>query len=123
MLDSKVILAIVTSFYQKATQDILIGYHFRNITDFDEHLPHIADFWNMQINGVMPKDKQFELLSKHLALNLLPGHLNRWIVLFHETLSEYLKQNLITQQQLDIWLAKIEFFKIRFNSIPKMLER
>jgi hypothetical protein len=31
------ILAVVDSFYDKAKTDVLIGYHFRNIKDFEEH--------------------------------------------------------------------------------------
>jgi hypothetical protein len=43
--------AVVTAFYSEAKNDILIGYHFRNIPDFEEHIPRIITFWEIQLLG------------------------------------------------------------------------
>jgi truncated hemoglobin YjbI len=116
---------IVLEFYQKATTDFLIGYQFRKIQTkeginpllppieaFSEHLPRIEKFWRMMLTGEKLEDSTpFNLLELHRDLKIRKGELDRWILLFIETLEEsnidqYLKEN---------WLIKIEDFKLRFN--------
>ena len=71
-MDDKLILEIIQEFYRVAKKDILIGYHFRVIEDFDEHIPKIADFWNLQLNGNMIDRGHlpFDLIGKHKVLNI-----------------------------------------------------
>ena len=105
------ILDITEKFYEKAKFDILIGYHFRVIDDFDEHIPRIADFWNLQINGVMKERSHlpFDLLAVHIPLKINKGEVFRWEKLFSETLYENKDQ--LSQEDIDLWLAKVEIFK------------
>jgi truncated hemoglobin YjbI len=100
---------VIDKFYEKAKTDILIGFHFRDIDDFDEHIKHIALFWEFQLNGKIstPLKKPFNMFEAHLKLKINLGQLNRWIVLFYQTLDEEnIEEN--TQQE---WKAKVEFFK------------
>ena len=116
------VLSIVTSFYAKATQDILIGFHFRNIKDFDQHLPRIADFWEYQVLGTQthPESFPFDLIRVHLPLKLNKGQLRRWIILFDQTLQEFVATHPHEKTTIAIWAQKIEHFKNKMLDHPKL---
>lgn len=84
------IFKVVDSFYAKAKVDILIGYHFRVIEDFDEHIPRISTFWEFQLLGksMRPLTEPFDLIRAHMPLGIKRGELGRWLVLFRKTLEE-----------------------------------
>jgi len=107
------ILEIVTSFYAKATTDILIGYHFRFIEDFDDHLPRIASFWQLQLTGSIDNREQlpFNIIELHRVLKLNKGEVHRWVILFEKTLVEFIESGAITNVQKDEWMVKVEIFK------------
>ena len=109
------ILDIIYSFYDVAKKDILIGYHFRFITDFDEHIPRIADFWNLQINGQLENRQNlpFNLLAPHKAMRINKGEVFRWEKLFNEILENYLSEDKIDHIQKDYWMGKVEIFKLK----------
>jgi truncated hemoglobin YjbI len=116
-LTKELILSITQSFYDKVKTDILIGYHFRNIEDFDEHIPNIARFWQMQLLGELIPGKPFDLMNKHLALQMSIGQLDRWIKIFVDNLSEYD----LKQEDIDTWCGKVTWFRQRFLMIPSMV--
>lgn len=90
MTDHEWIFQVVSSFYDKAKSDVLIGYHFRNIQDFDEHIPRIAAFWELQLLGKTERNLShpFDVAKLHIALGIHRGELGRWLVLFRKTLEE-----------------------------------
>lgn len=104
MLDNKdYIKTIVEEFYQKAINDFMIGYHFRKIQSspgdhplqatlgqFAHHLPRIIQFWEIQLLGKTDSQESmnFDLIKVHQALSVRRGEVNRWIMLFQETLNE-----------------------------------
>ena len=110
------ILKVVTSFYDKANYDILIGYHFRIIEDFDTHLPRIAYFWQLQLTGEIDDRSMlpFEIIPKHLALKINLGEVHRWVILFDKTLTEFVETNSITSDDKKEWLSKVDIFKNKF---------
>lgn len=92
---------LVEHFYERATRDVLIGYQFRKIAQekgahplappmeaFRDHLPRIQAFWRLQLGVMKPGDREqsFDLLNVHDRLRLNPGELDRWLVLFRESL-------------------------------------
>ena len=100
MTTPKFIDSIVYDFYSKAVIDPIIGFHFRKIQEFEGtdplrppmeafagHLPRISSFWQIQL---LPGTKQvhppYNLKKAHDYLGLRPGQVNRWIILFNETL-------------------------------------
>jgi truncated hemoglobin YjbI len=113
------ILEIINSFYDTVKKDVMIGYHFRFIEDFDEHIPRIADFWNLQLNGQLNNKAHipFNLLSTHQALGIKKAEVGRWILLFNQNLQIYKDQNKITEEQITEWNIKIELFKKKIESI------
>lgn len=118
-LSFSLILEIVTSFYAKATSDILIGYHFRDIEDFESHLPRIASFWQLQLTGIIDNKAElpFKLIPVHEVLKLNRGEVFRWAVLFENTLDEYREQNRISTEDKIAWMKKVEIFKERILNI------
>jgi truncated hemoglobin YjbI len=117
------ILAVVYSFYDKAKIDVLIGYHFRNIQDFDEHIPRIASFWDLQLLGKTERKitHPFDVATLHLALKIKPGEVGRWLVLFRKTLDEMTALH-PEMKDLDLqWREKLKHFEsifLRLFSVP-----
>ncbi len=109
MNQSDWVLSIVTAFYDKAKTDILIGYHFRNIKDFDEHIPRIASFWEMQLFGTTDRkiDPPFDVIRAHMPLGIKRGELGRWLLLFKNTLDEHADHFALKEK----WLEKLFFFE------------
>jgi len=106
--------SVVESFYQQAVNDIWIGYHFRHIKDLAPHINRIARFWYFQyhqkkIAGF--EDEQFNLIHTHLPLQATTGQLNRWIILFDQTLLESVKKNIIRDEDHKWWMDLILRFK------------
>jgi hemoglobin len=118
-LEFELILDIVKDFYDKANHDILIGYHFRVIQDFESHIPRIASFWQLQLTGKLDAKEElpFNLLSVHKVLNINQGEVFRWQKLFEETLDNYEGQKKISSTQKKLWMEKIELFKTRILQI------
>lgn len=117
MNKSEWILQVVDAFYQKAKTDVLIGYHFRIIKDFDTHIPRIAAFWDLQLLGSTNREmsEPFDIMKAHTPLNIKRGELGRWILLFKETLDEEVKKNPQFTDLKETWLTKIAFFENVFS--------
>lgn len=101
--DSQYIQLVVETFYQKAINDFMIGYHFRKIQQgqsahplqaelgqFAHHIPRIVQFWKLQLLGSEHADPElkFDLINVHKQLSVRRGEVNRWVILFFETLEE-----------------------------------
>lgn len=113
MTDADWIQNVVTAFYDKAKTDVLIGYHFRIITDFDAHIPRISAFWELQLLGRTQKilAEPFDVMKAHVSLGIKRGELGRWLVLFRKTLDEEVKTQPEFAGLMDLWLEKLGFFE------------
>lgn len=111
------ILQVVQSFYDKARTDILIGYHFRIIKDFDTHIPRIASFWDIQLLGSTERElsEPFDVVNLHLPLGIKKGELGRWLVLFRKTLSEQYDRQPEMRKFEESWEEKLKFFEKVFS--------
>lgn len=111
-MDIKLIDRIIHSFYDKAKKDILIGYHFRVINDFDKHIPRIVSFWELQINKEITNKEHlpFNILKKHAPLLINKGEIFRWELLFKQTLNEFEE---LTEEEINNWMSLVDFFKQR----------
>lgn len=137
----ELISIVIEKFYNKAINDVLIGYHFskfQNPNVLAHHLERITTFWEMQLTGATTKPlegESFRLLFTHLQLNLKRGELGRWIVLFHQTLDEMVllfetevnDQNTEELSQIKMisteWKKRIALFEERFLSHPMMFNK
>ncbi len=113
---------MTTEFYKRATADIIIGFHFRNIKDFDKHIPRIAAFWEIQIMGKTQKkvDPPFDLINLHSMLGIKVGQLNRWVTIFNEVLEDFRNQDGHHIGEYLIWKEKIEIFRRKFLTNPQL---
>ena len=116
MTDNEWIFQVVDSFYQKAKIDVLIGYHFRVISDFDTHIPRIATFWDLQLTGKTSRkiNEPFDMLRVHLPLLIKPGELGRWLVLFRKTLDEKISEHPEFQELRNSWEERLKIFETIF---------
>lgn len=107
------IFQVVDAFYQKAKTDVLIGYQFRIITDFDSHIPRIASFWDLQLLGSTDRkiSPSFDVMNLHLPLNIKRGELGRWLVLFKKTLEEKTEEFPEFLDLKELWLLRLTFFE------------
>ena len=107
------IFQVVDAFYEKAKTDVLIGYHFRIISDFDEHIPRIAAFWEIQLLGSTQRalSEPFDVMKVHIPLGIKRGELGRWLVLFRKTLDEQTLSHPEFSQLKELWLQRLNFFE------------
>lgn len=113
MTESEWIFSVVSAFYDKAKVDVLIGYHFRNIADFDEHIPRIATFWDLQLLGFTQRElkEPFDVMKAHIPLGIKRGELGRWMVLLKKTLDEQILHHPEFSELKESWLTKLTFFE------------
>lgn len=116
MTQNEWIYSVVDAFYQKAKVDVLIGYHFRVIEDFDEHIPRIVTFWELQLLGEAsrPLTEPFDVMKVHIPLGIKRGELGRWLVLFRKTLTEEIQKHPEMIDLKNSWEFKLVDFEGRF---------
>jgi truncated hemoglobin YjbI len=116
MLASETIESVVRAFYGKARTDVLIGYHFARIPDFEAHLPRIFAFWELQLLGSTTRtlESPLDAIRAHVPLRIHTGEVNRWVKLFHETLDE----SALDSDSRDEWRAKLTHFQQVFLRSP-----
>lgn len=116
---------MVESFYSKAVVDPIIGFHFRKIQEFEgsdpmrppmdafaHHLPRITAFWKLQLlEGEVLEGKPFNLLKVHEYLGLKRGQIDRWLMLFNETLDESDGD----KEFIKVWKEKAAHFRSKFS--------
>ena len=79
---------LVDGFYDKVRKDSLIGPIFNDVAkvDWDEHLPKLYNFWSDLLLG--EDSYRGRPFPPHMQLNLQPGHFERWLYLFVQTVDE-----------------------------------
>ncbi len=86
------VLNLVTSFYEKAVPDTVIGHFFTKVVqlDFEKHIPKIADFWTGLLLGI--GNYKGNVMEVHVKLNKLEPmqsqHFERWVELWTLTIDE-----------------------------------
>jgi hemoglobin len=113
MTKAEWIFTVVDSFYDKAKTDVLIGYHFRVIEDFDEHIPRIASFWDLQLLGKTERKitHPFDVAKLHLDLKIKKGEVGRWLVLFRKTLDDMTEKHPEMEELSRLWRERLVFFE------------
>ena len=92
--DRKDIEKLISAFYKKMLDDIIIGYIFTEVArvNLDEHIYTICDFWEAIIFSKPVYKRGSEVIQVHIDLNkkvqLKRGHFKRWLYLFHSTIDE-----------------------------------
>jgi hypothetical protein len=123
----ELIKQVVKSFYTTAVQDIIIGYHFRKIQEFESsdvlsppieafagHLPRINAFWELQLlaTPIPVTETPFNIIQVHEYLSLRRGEIGRWVTIFNQTIDSFEDDN--NRHFLNNWKEKIKQFEKRF---------
>lgn len=85
--DEAQIECLVSAFYEKARQDAVLGPIFaRHVSDWDDHLQRISDFWS----SVILRSGRYRgrPVPAHLPLGIDAVHFDRWLELFAATARE-----------------------------------
>lgn len=86
---------LMDSFYRQALKDEVIGYIFTDVAkiDLSNHLPIIADFWEMMLFQTTNFQEKYgrSPMTRHIQLSektsLRKEHFIRWLDLFTETVN------------------------------------
>ena len=105
---------VVSSFYQVAMKDPLIGHFFTEVValDLETHLPRICDFWESTLFYKNGYDGNPVRIHQNLhAQSPLEGkHFDRWITLFNAAIDQHYQGE------------KAELMKTRALSIRTVME-
>jgi truncated hemoglobin YjbI len=126
MSNSKEIHSVIEKFYSKAVVDPIIGFHFRKIQEFEgvdplrppieafaQHIPRITNFWRMQLLDEKNLEEiPFNLIKTHEYLGLKRGQIDRWLMLFIETINE----SNFDESFKELWQKKASHFRSKFAS-------
>jgi hemoglobin len=80
---------MVDSFYSKVNKDELLAPVFNEEAkvDWETHLPKMYAFWGTQLIGT--QDYAGRPFPPHMELKITPAHVERWLKLFIENISEH----------------------------------
>ncbi len=89
-LDEEQILPVLERFYERVRRDPLLGPVFAVVTDWQEHLQRLTEFWS----SLMLTSGKYKgnLVALHLihAGKIRPEMFTRWLVIWRETTEEML---------------------------------
>ena len=88
---------VVHEFYEKLHLHPDLKSFFRGIKDFEAHEVHVADFWWVAMGGRIGEHRPFDMVGRHLPLNLDEHAIALWLDLFNTTLHTHLPQELAEQ--------------------------
>ncbi|MGY4286645.1 hemoglobin [Bradyrhizobium sp. LM2.7] len=77
---------LVTRFYGRVREDMLLGPVFAKVQDWDEHLTKLRGFWSSVV--LMTGRYHGSPMRAHLPLTLIGDHFDRWLDLFEQTARE-----------------------------------
>jgi hemoglobin len=91
-VDEASIRTMVDAFYVRVRADGLLGPIFNSlITDWDEHMPKMYDFWSSAV--LRTGRYSGRPLEVHMGLpGAGPDHYRRWIDLWREVVSEHMPE-------------------------------
>jgi hemoglobin len=83
---------LVRAFYARAMQDPIIGFIFTDVAklDLEAHVPVLTDFWETLLLGAQTYDRGsfHPHAALHAKVELRPGHFDRWLALWYQTVDE-----------------------------------
>lgn len=79
-------LFLVDEFYKKLLVDDEISHFFVEL-DLEEHLPRVAKFWAFIL--LDESGYTANMMTAHASLQFKETDFERWLSLFHQTLSEH----------------------------------
>lgn len=91
---------VVDDFYTRIQNDAILSVPFKSVADWPEHIERLTHFWWVRFGGKPYLFNYYNPVAKHFFAGFNRDLLQRWLVLFHETL-----KNRLTGDQADLWKA------------------
>ena len=116
---------ILSSFYEQAFKDELIGRFFTEVVPLDlkTHLPVITDFWEAVLFNTHSYRKNVMDIHRHIH-ELSPinkTHLDRWVQIFHTTIDRfYMGEKATLMKQRGQSIAGLMDVKLNYKQINKL---
>ena len=112
---------MVRTFYNKVRRNDILGPIFNKIVnDWEVHLEHLTDFWEMVLLQSGPGAGKFNPIPVHKEVdnqtenNISEVHFNNWLELWFETLGQYFEGEVAEHAKAHAQkMAYILLFKIR----------
>ena len=123
--DRRDIEKILSSFYEHAFKDELIGRFFTEVVPLDlkTHLPVITDFWESVLFNTHAYRKNVMEIHRHIH-QLSPinkAHLDRWVKIFHTTIDRfYMGDKATLMKQRGQSIAGLMDIKLNYKQINKL---
>ncbi len=113
---------VLQAFYQKATQDPVIGHFFTKVIklDIQQHIPVIAGFWEAVLFGSRTYSKNVMEVHQHIhqLSSIKKEHLDRWVQLFTQTIDQFYEGEKATlMKQRGASIATLMDIKLNHNQI------
>ena len=112
--NKKDVIRLVDSFYDKVNNDDILSPIFNDFAKvhWESHLPRMYEFWSSILLGT--ESYSGRPFPKHLALPIGEEHFERWLELFHQTLSDKFEGPLAKEaESRSSNIAEIFSFKIK----------
>jgi hemoglobin len=82
------ILSLVHTFYERVTQDPLIGPMFADhVADWPSHMDKMVDFWSSTLRGTA-RFRGSPMATHSRMEGITKEHFHRWLALFQQTTQE-----------------------------------
>jgi len=92
------LLRVVKSFYTRVQADQDLKIPFASVEHWPEHIDRLTHFWWAKFGGRPYMETEYDPVGKHFRAGFNEFFLERWLNLFHHTLSECL-----TEPQALLW--------------------
>ncbi|HKK06996.1 MAG TPA: group III truncated hemoglobin [Gammaproteobacteria bacterium] len=87
----------VRVFYERLLADSELGPYFAALPDLDAHIAHIAEFWWTAMGGMPEGAPVFDMIGRHAPLGITEALLERWLMIFEQTVHDELPEELAAQ--------------------------
>ncbi len=96
-IDRETVARVVCAFYRSVLNEPGLAGFFTHIDDWPEHESHITDFWWGLMGGNVDKPRPNAMAEGHRDLRFGRQELERWLVLFVQTLEQNLPADIAEQ--------------------------
>jgi hemoglobin len=87
-IDREQVAAVVHEFYIRVLADETLAPHFAGIRDWPRHEGYITDFWWGVMGGAVAEPRPGAMIKGHQGLAITDTLMQRWLLLFGETIDE-----------------------------------
>ena len=91
------VAAVIHDFYRRLRSDPQLGPVFTAIGEREAHEHKVIGYWWLAMGGRMSEPPVVDMIGAHARVGVTEAQLQRWLVLFGETLRDHLAEELAGQ--------------------------